>query len=44
MSSSNEVAAGTISHEVEVMTKATRRRFTAEYKLKTRSLTHADTL
>ena len=28
------VVQGTIAHEVEVMAKATRRRFTAEYKLK----------
>jgi transposase len=35
MSSSNGVAAGAIPHdEVEVMAKATRRRFSAEYKLK----------
>ena len=34
MSSLNGVAAGAISKEVEVMAKATRRRFSAEYKLK----------
>ena len=34
MSSSNGVAAGAISKEVEVMVKASRRRFSAEYKLK----------
>jgi transposase-like protein len=34
MSSLNGVAAGAIAHEVEVMAKATRRRFSAEYKLK----------
>jgi len=35
MSSSNGVMVpGTIENEVEVMTKATRRRFSAEYKLK----------
>ncbi len=35
MSSSNGVAvAGTQAQEIEVMAKATRRRFTAEYKLK----------
>ena len=34
MSSLTEVAAGAISKEVEVMAKATRRRFSAEYKLK----------
>jgi transposase len=34
MSSSNGVATGAISKEVEVMAKATRRRFSAEYKLK----------
>src|SRR3989304_8111613 len=35
MSSFNGVAAGAISKEVEVMAKATRRRFSAEYTLKT---------
>ena len=30
----NGVTSGTIAHEVEVMAKATRRRFSAEYKLK----------
>ena len=34
MSSSNGVAAGASSKEVEVMVKASRRRFSAEYKLK----------
>jgi transposase-like protein len=34
MSSFNGVAAGAIASEVEVMAKATRRRFSAEYKLK----------
>jgi len=34
MSASFGVAAGAISKEVEVMAKATRRRFSAEYKLK----------
>ena len=32
--SNNGVASGTIAHEVEVMAKATRRRFSAEYKLR----------
>jgi transposase len=32
--SNNGTVAGPTSHEVEVMAKATRRRFTAEYKLK----------
>jgi transposase len=34
MSASDGVATGAISKEVEVMAKATRRRFSAEYKLK----------
>src|SRR5574341_1355719 len=34
MNSLNGVAAGAIGSEVEVLAKATRRRFTAEYKLK----------
>jgi len=34
MSSFNGLAAGAIASEVEVMAKATRRRFSAEYKLK----------
>jgi len=34
MSASNGVATGAVSNEVEVMAKATRRRFSAEYKLK----------
>jgi transposase len=34
MSASNGGAAGTLTNEVEVMAKATRRRFSAEYKLK----------
>lgn len=32
--SNGEVVAGAVSNEVEVLTKGTRRRFSAEYKLK----------